>query len=220
MFTKQKPGRVNADLSDTGRGALEALVHGWGVVPVHCVVPVEEDADGEVTTWCCSCKRGEDCPTPGGHPLFENWEQKIIETADEIGELWTEYPVLNVGVRTGVRHGVALQIEGVWEDPLSVISLREQIGFVPRTPKAISCSDAETYFFLYPHGYSCQEMPSISLGPDVTLRQDHDYVILPPSVAENFMVEDEEWVWEVGLDEPLAELPEALVGLGGLPHEV
>jgi len=209
MFNKLRPRRARKTLSPNGELALEALSHGWGIVPIHN--PVEDAEWGAA----CSCEEGSDCLSEGQHPFVGDLDSNILRTTDEVKRLWEMHPKLYVGIQTGAGHGVAVQLNYLCEFFVDVVvELEEPLGPMPFTPKANSTSGSEFHLFKYPDWLPLEERPTFLLGSNAVVMQDDGYIVLPSAdEADRTLHVPEHWEWEEGLDVPLAELPPQLVEL-------
>jgi len=73
------------------------LARGWALVPLH-----------DVFSGICSCRLGAQCPNPGKHPRWSEWQRdpQLVRDHVRLTELHTASPQWNWGVATGEPSGI------------------------------------------------------------------------------------------------------------------
>jgi hypothetical protein len=147
--------------SDLLAAAIGYARRGWAVVPVHFPV-----------AGLCSCRQ-PCCPSPCEHPLLEDWPESASTDPATLRSWWRRWPLANVGVVTGRLSGLVVVItrpglaDTVWMD------LKPATDCVARTP----AGERMTFYRLRPG----QNVPSQRVWPDVEVRGDGAFVVVPPS---------------------------------------
>lgn len=153
-----------------------------------------------------------------GWPVFPcNMEKKPMTkhgfydaTCDEavIRDWWTSDPDALVGCRTGEKAGVwALDVD-LPEGPDSLAALEAENGPLPATLEQRTGSGGHHLFFKYSEDRPVRNDAGKKLGPNLDVRGEGGYVILPPSGH----LSGRTYEWVSG-DTPIAEAPEWLLDL-------
>lgn len=77
------------------QAALEYAGYGWRVVPVY----------GVRTNGSCTCYKGDECKSPGKHPIGAAWQETATCDEEKIVELFAEWSG-NLGLLLGPKSGV------------------------------------------------------------------------------------------------------------------
>jgi len=163
--------------------ALTYLERGFSVIPLHS--PREGG---------CSCGRA-DCNAVGKHPRIR-WDiyKERRATREELEDWWSRWPDANIGIVTGVVSGLAVLDQ---DGPTAGQS-------VPRTPAVRTGGGGIHYYFRHP-GHRVKGI--VRLATNLDIRGDGNQVVAAPSLHTSGRT----YQWLVGLDEPLADLPEWII---------
>ena len=168
--------------------ALDYAARGWKIFPLFYVL-----RDGT-----CSCK-GKTCKRVGKHPINNGGCLNASNEESQILEWWTRTPHANIGLATGHGGRVVLDIDDsdVYKEdkssgkfnfirkkqgPKSLAELieiyRDTEGPLPDTLTVKTGSGGKHFHFLSVH-----QLPNSQdkISPDIDLRGQGGYVILPPS---------------------------------------
>jgi hypothetical protein len=150
----------------------------------------------------CSC--GEDCGSPGKHPLRSSW-QKSASAAPELIRAWfARDPHANFGIATGVASGVVvLDVDGA-EGAITLANLVAKHGPLPVGPRAQTARGVHIYF-------AAGSVPlhnragdrGRGLGKGLDLRAEGGFVVAPPSVHASGVA----YRWQTDLKLGEVELP-------------
>lgn len=138
-------------------------------------------------------------PSKGKKPLIA-WEpyQKVRPTAQQVIEWWTKWPDADIAGITGEISGiVVVDVDGGEVPPL------------PPTAVSETSSGNYQYFFKHP-GFPVQNSTKV-IAPNVDIKADGGYVILPPSrhFNKNTGKQDFTYKWSIPpKDADFADLPE------------
>ena len=120
---------------------------------------------------------------PGGKKPLIKWEkyQKERATEDQIKKWWTKYPNANIGIITGVISDViVIDIDSKKGDEEYIAKFNELHNTISqKTGKP----NATQKFFKHPKDHTYHNMAR--LLPDVDVRANGGYVIVPPSIHPN-----------------------------------
>lgn len=153
--------------------AVYALGIGWDPIPVWGV-----NADG-----ICACRNGQQCKSPGKHPVDNSWQSKDkISSADAYGEFATASTPRNIGLRTGVTSGFwALDIDPKAGGDQSLLALESQHGRLPETRTHRTGSGGIHYLFDLPEFEVTNARGRLPRGIDV--RGNGGFIVAPGSVT-------------------------------------
>lgn len=181
-----RPAVLNSE-EDSRRSVLcEAAVsyarRGWRVVPVRWMTP-------EGT---CSCERGDECASPGKHPVHQKWQE--VGTADplEVASWWRPepegiarewWPWANIGIVTGRRSGIfVLDMDTYAGGSQTLAAYERRNGDLPETRVHSTGRGGTHYFFAHP-GFDIRNSARKALGKGLDIRGENGFVVAPPSVA-------------------------------------
>jgi len=177
---------------DAAGAALDAVIRGWSVVPLHTV------ARG-----ACSCG-DPSCPAPGKHTRIA-WKRRMRDPADtaQVRRWWRRWPGANVGVVTGAVSGlVVLDVDPRNGGGESLAVLEGIHGPVPHTVESLTGGGGQHLYFRHPGtGVPCRP-----IAPGLDVKGDGGLVVSPPSAHLSGRL----YAWEAGCapgDVPLADLP-------------
>lgn len=142
----------------------------------------------------CLCPKGNNCPSPGKHPIG-NWRTDTIEPGpfDNVGMAISDGVwVLDVDAREG-KDGLA-----------ELARLEEEYGALPETLTAITGSGGRHYWFL---GSGVRNSVN-KVGKGIDVRGDGGFVVIPPSKHAS----GGEYKW-LNLGAEVAEAPSWLMDL-------
>lgn len=184
--------------------ALSYAARMWPVAPAHNMTPRG-----------CSCGGSRSC-SPGKHPRTVHGLEDATTDENQIREWWSKWPDANVMIRTGMvgdRCLVVLDIDPKHNGDESLQMLEARHGVLPMTPRAITGSGGQHFFF-----WSSKPVRNSTskLAEGIDTRGVGGYVIAAPSTHES----GANYVWDAGAhpdDIPLAEAPDWLVAIVGKP---
>jgi hypothetical protein len=185
--------------------ALSYAARAWPVAPAHHIT-----ARGT-----CSCGGRRSC-SPGKHPRTENGLDDATTDEEQIRAWWTKWPDANVMIRTGMvgdRCLVVLDIDPKHNGDESLQMLEARHGVLPTTPRAITGSGGQHFFFW---SKVAVRNSTSKLADGIDTRGVGGYVIAAPSTHESGAI----YTWDVGAhpdDVPLAEAPDWMVAIVGKP---
>ena len=79
----------------------------------------------------CMCYRGHACPTPGKHPLHDNWAPEATADEEKIASWFEDGEPWNIGVALGPMSGI---VDTEWDDEESLATARKFGLIEARTP--------------------------------------------------------------------------------------
>lgn len=146
---------------------------GWPVMPLHT-----PDQRG-----FCSCRDGPQCHSAGKHP---RWHRKLIPHGlknasidpEIIKKWWTQWPDANIGVATGKRSFIALDVDLKGDGPETLRDLIQQNGPLPDTCEQITGSGGRQIFFRHTTGI----LNRVKFADGLDTRSDEGLVVMPPSL--------------------------------------
>lgn len=164
--------------------ALGYAAHGWRVIPVRWI-----NEEG-----FCSCPKGEECPSPGKHPVHDDWPN--VASCDPmqvahwwrpeppVGDIATEWwPEANIGIVTGRDSGVWVLDEDTYAGGNQTIGQYERRhGALPATRVHSTGSGGTHYFWRHP-GFEVRNSARKVLGQGLDIRGEHGFVVAPPSMG-------------------------------------
>ena len=167
-------------LSALGLAALAYAARGWPVFP---------------------------CKPRGKEPLTVHGFKDASTDADTIREWWSRWPNANIGIPTGARTFVALDVDARNGGDETLYALEHEQGELPPTPHVLTGGGGSHYYF-----QATQLLKSRPLAEGIDLRAEGGYVIAPPSIHPS----GSSYNWEAQGhpdDVPLAPLPDWLLAL-------
>lgn len=164
---------------ETGRSqgleayATYAIDTGWDPIPVWGV-----NADG-----ICGCHNGQQCKSPGKHPVDNGWQAKDrLSKQDAYGEFALASSARNIGLRTGQASGFwALDIDPKSGGDQSLLALEAQYGKLPETRIHRTGSNGLHYLFDLPDFEVTNARGRLPRGIDV--RGNGGFIVAPGSVT-------------------------------------
>ena len=172
----------DARRSELCQAAVGYAGHGWHVVPVHWIWP-----DGH-----CSCNR-PDCPSPGKHPVFDDWPHVASADRETVAWWWRPtpegpvenwFPRANIGIVTGRVSGIfVLDVDTYAGGEQTLGAYERRHGNMPET-RAHSTSRGGTHlFFRHPVEYDVRNSARRVLGKGLDVRGEAGFVVAPPSMG-------------------------------------
>lgn len=153
----------------------------WPIFPVHWI---KEWKDGEPQ---CSCGKPR-CTRAGKHPIANipgtstqiapSGHKNATNSVEKVTYWWTEMPKANIGLATGYKSGVIV-VDCDGEGGKRFLREKVDKNEIPVTWRAKSGGGGYHLFFQHP-GYRVKSTAK-KLAPDVDIRADGGYIILPPS---------------------------------------
>ena len=150
--------------------ALLYASYGYRVFPVY-----EIDSNGH-----CSCKKGEDCKTPGKHPRILAWNTDATTDPEKVRDWWGKHANANIGIATGIESGiVVIDIDGE-AGQKRLEEFEEEYGALPETLKVKSGRDGGIH--LYYQFSSSLSKTGVNQDIGIDVRSDRGYIVAPPSM--------------------------------------
>lgn len=149
---------------------------GWPVFACHTI------RDG-----CCTCGK-LDCASPGKHPRTPGGFKDASLDPATIREWWRRWPDANVGIPTGERTFLALDVDPRHGGALTFADLLAEHGALPDTVEALTGGGGRHILFTCPEGTA-----GGTLAPGVDLKANGGYIIVAPSLH----VSGRRYSWEV-----------------------
>lgn len=182
--------------------ALAYAARGWPVLPIWW------PDDG-----FCACPNPQ-CTSAGKHPLAHLVPHGLTDAttdADTIRAWWRRFPEANVGIATGARSFIALDVDTRHGGDESLRVLEDSIGSFPAAPVALTGGGGQHILFAHPgEGEQIRNKIGTDWGlPGLDVRGDGGYIVAPPSLHAN----GTRYTWELTADPddlPLPALPEKL----------
>lgn len=138
---------------------------GWPIIPLHSI-----DSDGKCT---CGNKK---CSSPGKHPMVKSGINNASTEIEEIKKFWKKNPNANIGIATGKKKIVVLDIDGE-EGERTLHKLKKKYGRLPKTLK-IKTGNGYHYYF----SSEIEIKNSVGkIGPKIDFRGEKGYIVAPPS---------------------------------------
>jgi Bifunctional DNA primase/polymerase, N-terminal/Primase C terminal 1 (PriCT-1) len=192
-------GRRSQQPSTLLERALFLSTHlGWRVFPVH-----NPDTLGN-----CSCLR-PNCTSVGKHPRTVNGLKDATSDANEIRNMWEQWPNSSIGVLTGAESGIfVVDIDPRHGGDNSLSLLQSRFGSFPKT--VTSCTGGGGFHYVFRHpGFRVRNIQvNSNLGPGIDIRGDGGYIVAPPSLHAS----QRRYEWR-SLESPLASAPDWLLNL-------
>src|ERR1044072_4419745 len=151
-----------------------ALGQGWDPVAVWGV-----NAEG-----ICACHNGQQCKSPGKHPIDNGWQAKDRMTKpDAYDHFALATSPRNIGLRTGVRSGFwALDIDPKSGGDQSLLSLEAQYGGMPETRIHRTGSNGLHYLFQLPDDFEVTNARG-RLPRGIDVRGNGGFIVAPGSIT-------------------------------------
>lgn len=182
--------------------ALFYASRGWRVFPTHWVV------DGGEWGSSCSCELGPACDHTGKHPRIRRWQDAATCDAGIVTGWWTEWPVANIALVTGLESGVfAVDVDP--RDGGAEAYAKEQGVLFPGTLTSMTGSGGWHLFYRMPpvlNGDEPVRNSASRIAPGIDVRGEGGYVIVPPSRHESGAL----YVWTDANAEPGVAPPELI----------
>jgi len=153
---------------------------GWRVIPVRWIT------EGGF----CSCHRGAECPSPGKHPVHDEWPEVASADFDTVADWWRPeprmpaiewYPWANVGIVTGWRSGIfVLDVDTYAAGAQTLGAYERRHGDMPETRVHQTGRGGQHFFFTHP-GFEIRNSARRVLGAGLDIRGEDGFVVAPPS---------------------------------------
>ena len=171
-----------------------------------CVFPVYKIING-----ACSCRYGEECPTPAKHPCITGWNTQATTDETQIRKWWRRLRNANIGIATGDYTDeqilVVLDVDTKADGFESLESLEKEFGQLPETLTAITGSKGRHFIFLAQRGLDIRNLQaSQKLGKGLDVRGLNGFIVAVGSVHAS----GNRYEWVDG-NAPIAEMPEWMV---------
>jgi putative DNA primase/helicase len=160
-------------MSQAASACVEAR---WPVLALHGI-----DAAGH-----CTCGRPW-CPSPGKHPLGAACPQGFLDATTDpavVREWVTQYPRLNLGIRTGAPPDGArltvVDVDGRHGGGESLWELERRYGVLPDTVEVLTGSLGRHLYFEAPEGVRIRSSAG-TLASGLDVRSESAYIVAPPS---------------------------------------
>ena len=168
---------------------------GWHVLPVHGIVDSQ-----------CTCKRGQNCPSPGKHPRIRGWQNQATTDVAKIRRWWKKWPHANIGIVAGKSGLVVLDVDPKHGGADSLDHLIAEHGALPDTREQITGGGGRHILFKHPGGQVRNRQDASALAPGVDIKGDGGFFVAAPSLH----ISGKRYHWG-GLEDPgIAELPDWL----------
>lgn len=162
--------------------AVSYARRGWRVVPVRWIYP-----DGS-----CSCNRGEECPSPGKHPVHDDWPEASSSDPVQVASWWRPepkglasewFPHANIGIVTGRKSGIwVLDVDTYAGGSQTLGAYERRNGDLPLTRVHSTGRGGTHYFFSHP-GFDVRNSAKKVLGAGLDVRGENGFVVAPPSAS-------------------------------------
>ncbi len=164
---KSTRARDDENLTDA---ALAYARRGLAVLPLHTI---EQGV--------CTCSRGDDCTSPGKHPILEGGVHGATCDPAAVARLWRDHPAANVGIATGaVSNLIAIDIDPRNGGSNTARTLKAELGPPPRSALSLAGGGGQHYMFSYPDGGLPTRHDQARL-PGVDVQSDRAFIVAPPS---------------------------------------
>ena len=154
--------------------ATYAMGRGWDPIPVWGV-----SADG-----VCACHNGQQCKSPGKHPVENGWQSGDRLTKTDAWSWFadSQHPT-NIGLRTGVRSSFwALDVDPKSGGEESLLSLEAQYGKLPATQIHRTGSGGRHYLFAMPSDFEVTNARG-RLPRGIDVRGNGGFIVAPGSTT-------------------------------------
>jgi putative DNA primase/helicase len=180
------PGILTSEDDARRRELLEAACgyarHAWKVTPVRWITD-----EG-----ICSCHRGSECPSPGKHPVHDDWPNVASNDLDVVSQWWRPepkgiardwFPIANIGLVTGRDSGIfVLDVDTYAGGAQTLGAYERRNGAMPETRVHQTGRGGQHFFFKHP-GFSVRNSAKKVLGAGLDIRGENGFVVAPPSVS-------------------------------------
>lgn len=199
----------DARRSEMCEAALGYAAKGWRVIPVRWIEP-----DGT-----CSCRRGPECPSPGKHPVHDEWPDVATCEPMDVAAWWRPepepgvlaeewFPYANIGIVTGRESGLfVLDMDTYAGGEQTLGAYERRHGDLPGT-RVHSTSRGGTHYFWQHPGFEVRNSAAKVLGKGLDIRGERGFVVAPPSMGAHGAYE-----LNAAHDMAPAEAPEWLLDL-------
>lgn len=182
-------GELNSEEEGRRRLLCEAAVaytrRGWRVMPVRWI-----DDDGT-----CACDKGEECLSPGKHPVHVEWHQVASDDPVTVASWWrTEavgtimrewFPRANVGILTGRESGIfVLDVDSYAGGIQTLGAYERRNGELPETYVHSTGRGGTHYVFASPD-FDVRNSAGKVLGKGLDVRGQHGFIVAPPSMSSH-----------------------------------
>jgi putative DNA primase/helicase len=144
----------------------ELIIAGLPLIRIH----------GIKSNGACTCYKGQDCESPGKHPVEAGWYNKIITSVDQLEKNLKEYPDMNIGIPTG-KDLVVVDVDprhGGQE------SYEKYKHLFPKTMTVITGGGGLHLYYKKPEGVAVVSN-KVNLLPGIDIRADGGFVVAPGS---------------------------------------
>ena len=149
---------------------------GWPLIPVYWLK----------SPGVCACKKGENCPSAGKHPIPSDWPNKATCDAKTLKAWHEKWPEANWGVKTGSKESggagvVIIDIDprnggdATWDD------LRAENPGLLETITVQTGSGGLHFYFEYPEG---THIKSRGVWTGIDIKAEGGMAVIPPSVTK------------------------------------
>lgn len=156
----------------------------------------------------CSCRNAQ-CEDIGKHPRIQGGLTKATTDADQIEQWWTQWPMANIGLRTGITLW-ALDIDPRKGGDTELYTLERDHDSLPETPRSKTGGGGAHIVFALPTEGTIHNRVNVASGVDI--RGDGGYIVVPPSKH----ISGQSYTWDSVADledTPLAPAPAWLLTL-------
>lgn len=154
--------------------ATYAMSQGWDPLPVFGITP-----EG-----ICSCKNGQQCKSPGKHPVQMKWQEESRLTKPDAYEFFAmSGRPMNIGLRTGKRSSFwALDIDPKSGGDESLLALEAQYGKLPVTRVHRTGSNGRHFLFRLPADFEVTNSRG-RLPRGIDVRGNGGFIVAPGSIT-------------------------------------
>jgi P4 family phage/plasmid primase-like protien len=141
------------------------------------VLPMYTVRDGT-----CTCHKGQDCKTPGKHPMTPHGVMDATRSRKTIEQWAADYSAANVGIATGKKSGILVLDVDPRNDGIETLrELESELGALPDTVTSKTGGGGVHYVFAYPSSRIPKDSAGKLLGSGVDVLSDGAIMIAPPS---------------------------------------
>ena len=190
------------------KAAVKYARKGWPVFPLHTAI------DGK-----CSCGNSKcnESNSVGKHPRFDKKTldhgfKNATTNVEQVKAWWERWPDANIGVATGVKSFVVLDVDGS-KGKKSLKALEKKYGKLSKTVTSRTGGGGKHYFFRTDQGVECS---ASKIGDKLDIKGEGGYIIMPPSDHKS----GKKYKWVKGLDPAsvaIADMPDWLFDLANKP---
>lgn len=172
----------DARRSELCQAAIGYAGHGWRVVPVWWL-----DDEGH-----CHCDRREECPSPGKHPVLDDWPHAATCDREEVAYWWRPapegmarnwFPRANIGIVTGQASGIFVLDEDTYAGGSQTLGAYERRHGDMLATRVHSTSRGGTHYFFRHPGFTVRNSAAKVLGKGLDIRGENGFVVAPPSIG-------------------------------------